>query len=114
SAHKFAEGRKITHGEKTMNRLYVIESGMTITGAMADHRFPMRSSEIIETVRALANKTTQPSWVPMLLEDVESHRGRSIVIAGETQPPEVHALVHLMNDRLGNVGKTVFYTDPVE
>jgi molybdopterin-containing oxidoreductase family iron-sulfur binding subunit len=113
-ARKFGERRKIAPGEKTMNRLYVIESGMTITGAMADHRFPVRSSEIIETARALANKTKQLSWLPLLLEDIESHRGRSIVIAGETQPPEVHALVHVMNDRLGNVGKTVFYTDPVE
>ena len=36
------------------------------------------------------------------------------MIAGEGQPPAVHALAHLMNAKLGNVGKTVFYTDPVE
>ena len=26
----------------------------------------------------------------------------------------VHALAHAMNANLGNVGKTVFYTDPIE
>ena len=31
-----------------------------------------------------------------------------------TQPPAVHALAHAMNGALGNVGKTVVYTDPVE
>ena len=36
------------------------------------------------------------------------------MIAGDHQPPVVHALAHAMNDTLGNVGKTVFYTDPVD
>ena len=36
-----------------MNRLYVVESMPTITGAMADHRFPMRSSDIHSVVTAL-------------------------------------------------------------
>ena len=36
------------------------------------------------------------------------------MIAGEHQPPIVHALRHAMNAKLGNVGKTVFYTDPIE
>ena len=36
------------------------------------------------------------------------------MIAGEQQPPIVHALAHVMNASLGNVGKTVFYTDPIE
>src|SRR5215510_3164833 len=35
---KFAARRKIAPGGTTMNRLYVIESGLTITSAMADHR----------------------------------------------------------------------------
>jgi ABC-type sugar transport system substrate-binding protein len=38
----------------------------------------------------------------------------SVVIPGDHQPPVVHALAHAMNARLGNVGKTVFYTDPVD
>ena len=41
-------------------------------------------------------------------------QGSSIVIAGDHQPPAVHAFAHAINARLGNVGKTVFYTDPVD
>ena len=36
------------------------------------------------------------------------------MIAGDHQPPAVHALVHAINQHLGNVGKTVVYTDPVQ
>jgi molybdopterin-containing oxidoreductase family iron-sulfur binding subunit len=97
-----------------MNRLYVIESGMTITGAMADHRYPVRSSDISAVANAIANGESTPSWVQALLRDLDDHRSRSIFIAGEVQAPEVHALVHLLNSRFGNVGKTVFYTEPVE
>ena len=46
--------------------------------------------------------------------DLLRNKGASLVIAGEYQPPMVHALAHVMNDSLGNVGKTVFYTDPIE
>src|SRR5947208_5244130 len=45
--------------------------------------------------------------------DLLEHRGSSAVIAGEHQSPAVHALAHAINQTFGNVGKTVFYTDPV-
>src|SRR5262249_22768076 len=35
-------------------------------------------------------------------------------VPGECQPPMVHALAHIINSKLENVGKTVFYTDPIE
>ena len=41
-------------------------------------------------------------------------RGSSVVIAGDHQPAVVHAIAHTINAELGNVGKTVFYTDPVD
>src|SRR5262249_13947000 len=111
---KFAERRKILPGEKTMNRLYVVESAMTITGAMADHRFPVRSSEIAGIARSIATGVAEPVWIGTLLQDLDEHRGRSIVIAGEDQPPEVHAMAHALNNRFGNAGKTVYYTDAVQ
>jgi molybdopterin-containing oxidoreductase family iron-sulfur binding subunit len=55
-----------------------------------------------------------PGWIPALVRDLQSHHGTSLVIAGEQQPPEVHALAHAMNDAMGNVGKTVHYTAPAE
>ena len=53
-------------------------------------------------------------WVAAVAKDLQAHRGSSLVIAGDAQPPAVHALAHAMNEALGNAGRTVVYTDPVE
>src|SRR5207247_2092487 len=45
---------------------------------------------------------------------LNAHRGSGLVVAGESQPPFVHALAHAMNQALGNNGRTVVYTSPVE
>jgi molybdopterin-containing oxidoreductase family iron-sulfur binding subunit len=55
----------------------------------------------------------QEKWLGALVKDLQAHRGRSAIMPGEYQPAIVHALAHAMNDALGNIGKTVFYTDPV-
>ncbi|MGA8868394.1 MAG: 4Fe-4S dicluster domain-containing protein, partial [Candidatus Sulfotelmatobacter sp.] len=49
-----------------------------------------------------------------LVSDLMAHQGSCALIAGDHQPPSVHALAHAINAKLGNVGKTVFYTDPVD
>ena len=36
------------------------------------------------------------------------------MIVGNEAPAAVHALAHAMNSALGNIGKTVSYTDPLE
>ena len=126
-ARDFSDRRRIVNDQSTMNRLYMVESTPSGTGAMADHRWPLRPSQIEEFARAVAqqvglattgNKTPPhgvPSeWVAALARDLQTHRGSSIVLAGDHQPPIVHALAHLINHALGNEGKTVIYTDPVE
>src|SRR5205823_1604722 len=53
-------------------------------------------------------------WAAVTAKDLQANAGASIVIAGEGQPGSVHAIAHLINDKLGNTGKTVFHSDPVE
>jgi molybdopterin-containing oxidoreductase family iron-sulfur binding subunit len=53
-------------------------------------------------------------WMAGVVQDLQQHKGASIVLAGEQQPPIVHALAHAINAALGNTGKTVIYTDPIE
>ncbi|HKS74275.1 MAG TPA: TAT-variant-translocated molybdopterin oxidoreductase [Terriglobales bacterium] len=120
-AHDFAKRRDPDAGE--MNRLYVVESNMTSTGGKADHRLALRSAEIEGFARALASALAvsgtasvsdqQAKFASAVANDLKAHRGSSVVIAGDHQPPAVHALAHMMNQALGNVGKTVVYTDPV-
>jgi molybdopterin-containing oxidoreductase family iron-sulfur binding subunit len=129
-----------------MNRLYALESMPTSTGARADHRLPIKPSQIEGFARAIASaiesglpteaqsakvgRSGGPAppklggvaaseggsekWIAAVAKDLLAHRGRSLVIAGDGQPPAVHALAHAMNQTLGNSGKTVVYTAPVE
>jgi MoCo/4Fe-4S cofactor protein with predicted Tat translocation signal len=123
-ARDFANWRGIETPQAEMNRLYVIESTPSITGAMADHRLPIRSGEVESFARALGQALGLPlhnstpvvpdSWLKAIVGDLQSHQGTSLVLAGNTQPPVVHALAHAINGALGAAGQTVVYTDPIE
>jgi molybdopterin-containing oxidoreductase family iron-sulfur binding subunit len=56
----------------------------------------------------------QMKFAKIVAEDIGKHRGSCAIIPGDHQSPTVHAFAHAMNQTLGNVGKTVFYTDPVD
>ena len=129
-ARDFAARRRISEGKKDISRLYVIETTPTTSGAAADHHWEVKPSDLERISRTLASLASLhgmalgqlglpfggeeiAAWEPVA-RDLEQHKGTSIVIAGKEAPPVVHALAHAMNGALGNVGKTVFYTDPVE
>jgi MoCo/4Fe-4S cofactor protein with predicted Tat translocation signal len=132
NAPAFIEGRQPEKGE--MNRLYVIESAYSMTGGVADHRLPLRS-ELIKAIAAALDASisakVSPSaelgpaqarpaaaflddpkvqkFLSVVEKDLLANRTKSIVLTGEQQPPEVHALVHRLNVLLGNIGTTVSY-----
>jgi MoCo/4Fe-4S cofactor protein with predicted Tat translocation signal len=118
---QFAEADRLG-GE--MNRLYVVEPTPSVTGSSADHRLPLRFAEIEQFARALAAKlglggsgTLTPAaekWLEAVAKDLRKYPRRTLVVAGEQQPAEVHALVHAINAALGGVGTTLYYTEPVE
>ncbi|MEZ4678555.1 MAG: TAT-variant-translocated molybdopterin oxidoreductase [Caldilineaceae bacterium] len=130
-ARAFADQRRVADAETPaaaqMNRLYVLESTPTITGAKADHRLPLQARQIEAYTQVLArllgvalpgNEPALPQshqdWLAALARDLQAHAGSSLVIAGQEQPPNVHALAHAINAALNNVDSTVTYTEPVE
>lgn len=122
----FTNGRKVSEEHREMNRLYVVESTPSTTGATADHRIPLQAHKIDSFARALAQRLGvgsaagaeftehEEKMLDVIAHDLEEHRGANVVLVGEHQPPELHALVHAINDALGNVGSTVNYIEPVE
>src|ERR1700719_3561908 len=87
--------------DKEMNRLYVIESTPTTTGAKADHRLPVRAVEIEHFARTLASAVgvngggamgsgDTARFISTLVGDLQKHKGASVIIAGDHQPPAVH------------------------
>jgi molybdopterin-containing oxidoreductase family iron-sulfur binding subunit len=126
-AREFSSRRALQGPLSQLNRLYVVESMPTNTGAMADHRWPRSADSVRFIAYALASAVVVPGlnndvmqhtdwagWLPTVARDLKRHRGSCLVVAGEQQPPSVHALAHAMNAALGNVGKTVYYTEPLE
>lgn len=108
-----------------MNRLYAVESRFTTTGLAADHRLPTRSVDLgfflakLETqVQDLLSgkkpEAVGDSYAEKVLaamaEDLVANQGLSLIAIGAGQPAELHAQVHALNERLGNVGKTIRYS----
>src|SRR5262245_20653949 len=118
-ARDFASRRRAQPGENRMNRLYVLESTPSITGAKADHRRAVRSSEIYGMASQIEDlldgrHSGNDGWLAALSRDLQSAGSRSLVIAGPHQRPEVHILAHAMNAKLGSIGQTVEYIEPIE
>src|ERR1022692_1311040 len=125
-ARQFSARRRVRGEHTEMNRLYVVEPMPTPTGTKADHRLPLRAADVEQFAWSLAAalgadtsgrkgaSTAADKWIVPVVRDLQKHKGASLVIAGEQQSPAVHALAHAMNAALGNVGKTVLYTEPVE
>ncbi len=117
-----------------MNRLYVVEPSLSVTGMSADHRLRSRAgsvgafalavaaelggrggfSTLAEVVGAARSQTqVDAKWVRAVAADLSKNRSRCLVVAGRRQPAAVHALAAAMNAALDNVGTTVSYAAPL-
>ncbi|MBN2082791.1 TAT-variant-translocated molybdopterin oxidoreductase, partial [bacterium] len=129
-AHDFAAGRRVTDGR--MNRLYVVESGLSVTGMNADHRIAAQPAEIAVMLEALATElinahglavplsamgamaglatnssAADPQLVQILARDLAANAGRGLVTVGHRQPAYCHALAYWLNAALGNLDQTI-------
>jgi molybdopterin-containing oxidoreductase family iron-sulfur binding subunit len=116
------------------NRLYAVESTLSLTGSVADHRLALRSSELpqftalllgelsrsdararlpgIEAFGELPSSDGSPlqPWVRALAADLLKHWGECLVVAGPQQPFEVQVLALALNGALGSFGRTLRLT----
>ncbi len=121
-----AAARGLAEARRSLSaRLYVAESGVSITGARAEHRLALRPNEVPALAAAIAAgcgvvvesvplEARLQAFASAVAADLRERRGASLVVAGDEQPAEVHHLAHAANHALGNVGTTVIYTEPVE
>jgi molybdopterin-containing oxidoreductase family iron-sulfur binding subunit len=133
-ARQFADGRRVRTRTDSMNRLYAIDGVMTPTGMAADHRLAARPSEVVGLLASLLDVVRQnvgmtanggpageqvpggnrhADWIRAVAADLVAHRGRAVVIAGDTQPAAAHALAHLINEALGVSGSASYFVRPV-
>jgi MoCo/4Fe-4S cofactor protein with predicted Tat translocation signal len=124
-AADYASRRKLLDASITMNRLYAVESAPTTTGFKAEHRLALKPSDIAPFAAALAaavgaggGSAQTPSgpagkFLSAIAADLKANAGKCVVIPGEQQTPAVHLAAIAINQALGNVGKTVVYTETV-
>jgi hypothetical protein len=112
-ASGFAAGRTVRSTQDDMNRLYVAESCASITGGLADYRWPLRSGDIrafFENIIPLVQSHGGgKEEISRMVDDLLFARDKGLILAGRRQPPAVHALVASVNEALGNIGTTVTY-----
>lgn len=128
---QFASRRDIEHADK-FNRLYTVEGGFSATGLNADYRMrlnPLHQLDFVLTIineiyksnaanlelpelRNLASSYSSSTFaeksgindgkIKLLINDLIKSKGKSIVMAGDSLPVEVHIAVNLLNEILGN------------
>ena len=125
--------RRVDWPSDTMSRLYVVEPRLSVTGMAADERLARpgaagrrgrrrhhrgarrarresRSGGGAPRRGSATGRSRTHAWVAGgRPRSRRAHAGASLVVAGDAQPPDVHALAHAMNELLGNVGRTVTY-----
>src|SRR5690606_38996457 len=122
----FAKRRTLESAQSPMNRLYVVESGHSSTGAAADHRLRLPASQVgnylLALAKVLSTKHQIPlvslegglqgvptdgfpkEWLEAVADDLAKNRGRAPIVVGRNQDPWVHAVPHAGNAGLGNHG----------
>ena len=120
-ARAFADRRLVRRDTKDMLRLYAVEPISTLTGASADHVFTASPSDMeriaCEMGKRLGAAVPDPalrgplsSFANAVFNDLKSHPGRALFLAGPTLSPDVQALVIWINAKLN---APITYLDPV-
>jgi molybdopterin-containing oxidoreductase family iron-sulfur binding subunit len=97
-SRQFAARRRVEQGRVQPNRLYVMESAPTLTGAMADHRLSAPPDRIAAVLRRLGGAMgekldpKEETFADNLATDLAQEATSSIVIAAETEPQEIRSL----------------------
>ncbi len=138
----FASRRTVSRPTDAMNRLWVLEGSMTLTGFNADQRLQVRPSKMAGLAFALVrclNEShslplpsgvkaedlkpfaldpmagslgVEPSILRLLAADLARAGKSALIVAGPALPPEAHLACHLLHIMLGAEGNTVDMANP--
>ncbi|MFD2245757.1 TAT-variant-translocated molybdopterin oxidoreductase [Pontibacter ruber] len=115
-AKQYIKNRKVNPDKKEMSRHYQFETMLSLTGANADVRVPIKPSEEAAVVTALYNSITgQGGSAPAnfdkkafaaVVKDLNANKGKALVVSGSNDPA-VQTLVTAINQALGAEGATI-------
>ena len=106
-----------------MSRHYQFESNLSMTGANADYRSPVKASEmgvaLLNLYNLIANKagaeivnvsvSDYSTQLQKAANDLWNAKGKSLVVAGGNDK-NIHIVINAINDLLSNNGTTIDFT----
>ncbi|MEB2777047.1 TAT-variant-translocated molybdopterin oxidoreductase [Algoriphagus sp. D3-2-R+10] len=123
-ARQYAQTRKISKEKPEMSRHYQFESNLSLSGANADYRTPIKASQSGLAVLALYNAIAKQSGAASVsapaveiahldkaAADLWASRGASLVVSGSNDP-NVQVVINAINELLGSNGTTVDFANP--
>ena len=115
----WARARRTAAAEGRLLALHAAASTPTLTSAKADEHAALDPADLAalpgRLAAALSGELSSADdplsrFVAGAAAALGQARGQGIVLAGAAQPASVHAAVHRLNDRLGNLGRTVSFS----
>lgn len=125
TARLFSEGRSVD--TKKFNRLYVVESNLSLTGINSDYRLRLRPDAQFEFVMSLISELKSKGVINVALDtstfslssfatkynlkkevlsdlvsDLTANKSKAIIDAGNSLPENVHIAVNILNAALDN------------
>lgn len=123
-AKQYAQGRKISKAKPTMSRHFQFESNLSLTGANADYRTPIRPSQsglaVLSLYNAIAKAkggltvsapAVEVAYLDQAAKELLANEGKSIVVSGSNDP-NVQVVINAINDLLGTNGVSVDFSKP--
>ncbi len=124
-ARQFADRRRVTQLDSVdMNRLYMVESTMSLTGSNADHRVIIKPSEQGLAIALLNNLVASSlglekvnvngtlshpksmNYLNEIAKDLLNAKGKSLIVSSSNNLAE-QLIINSMNLALGNYGNTL-------
>lgn len=118
-AKQYSRTRKVSNEDKTMSRHYQFETNLSLTGANADYRTPIKPSQeglavatlYNEVARLTGNSGISASKVEIAhlakaAKELVDTRGKSLVVSSSNDT-DVQILINGINNMLGNYGTTI-------
>ncbi|MCJ2086643.1 TAT-variant-translocated molybdopterin oxidoreductase [Methylobacterium sp. E-005] len=121
-SRRWIDARRAAYADGRLLALHAAAPTPTLTSAKADHGVVVPAGRLEDLARDLlgmAGGGAAPGgddpaarWARGAGTALAGARGAGIVTAGLTASPELHALVHRLNDALGNTGATLRHSEP--
>lgn len=107
------------------SRLHVADSVPTLTGTLASERLPCDPARIAALAQAIGAefgvdgflrpelRAQEQKWIDRAVDELRKDGGRSLLTIGGHLDPGLQAIAPVVNERLKNVGTTIWYSDPI-